>query len=412
MRITTALLALSLSLATIAPPGASGFAPGPVTPDVQELVQRGDYDQALAELKKNQELFPYNKALRADLAALYALIAQREIKQNRFREACSYLEEARALEPDDASYLLMRGATLYLAKEYDAARAELEQAPDNVTALTYLGKISYDTGDLDGALARWRSALALEPENPQVKELAEKATRELAVESHMDKGYSSMFDLTYDAELPQGLAAEVMDALESAYSTVGADLETFPRTRIPVILYTRSDYRSVTEGPDWSGGLYDGKIRLPVGGTAHLTPQLRAVLFHEYTHVLVHEVARGRVPTWFNEGLAEVEGRREFSPPLGALARARRADALLGKEALSGSFTTLPTEKVLLAYQQSYSLVQFMVYRYGWYSVRQILQVLGEREPMETAVSKALSDWSLDLPGVLREWQASLPAAE
>ncbi|UFS70893.1 hypothetical protein LPW11_01610 [Geomonas sp. RF6] len=408
MRTTALLLALLLLLFATSLPGAVAAAPLSSSSRLQDLVNRGEYDQALSETRKTHELFPYNETARANLAALYALIAQREMKQNRYREACGYLEEARSLEPQNLSWLLMRGVALYLAKDYDAARSELEQAPENVTALTYLGKISYDTGDLATALARWQSALALEPKNAAIKELAEKATREAAVESRMDKGYSSMFDITFDAELPQALSAEVMDALESAYATVGADFELFPQSRVPVILYTRSDYRSVTEGPDWSGGLYDGKIRLPLGGTNHLTPQLRAVIFHEYTHVLVHELTRGRAPTWLNEGLAEVEGRREFAPPLHALAEARRSNALLGKASLSAPFTSLSGNKVLLAYQQSYSLVQFMVERYGWYAVRQILKSLGERVPVEKAVARGLQDWSLDLPGVMQEWQAAL----
>jgi hypothetical protein len=61
-----------------------------------------------------------------------------------------------------------------------------------------------------------------------------------------------------------------------------------------------------------------------------------------------------------------------------------------------------------VAYQQSYSIADFMVKRYGWYAMQGILKHLGERASLELAVSKAMADWSLDLPGVLQEWKESL----
>ena len=121
----------------------------------------------------------------------------------------------------------MRGVALYLGKNYDQAREEFSQAGEGAEPLTYLGRISYDTGDLPGALAFWRRALVLDPASAMLKDLIDKAERELPVESKMDKGYSSMFDVSYDAELPPGLAAEVLDALENAYNSVGADLGLF-----------------------------------------------------------------------------------------------------------------------------------------------------------------------------------------
>ena len=39
-----------------------------------------------------------------------------------------------------------------------------------------------------------------------------------------------------------------------------------------------------------------------------------------------------------------------------------------------------------------------------------ILKGLGERATLDAAVARAMADWSLDLPGVLREWHESLPA--
>jgi tetratricopeptide (TPR) repeat protein len=379
--------------------------PNSISAQAKALMKTGEYYKALDELKSGFSLFPYNETLRSDLAVAYAVIAQRDMKDSRYAEAAEFFGQAHELYPAELRFSLLRGVALYLGKNYDQARSELQQAGEGAEPLLYLGKISYDTGDLPAALAYWRQALALEPENATLKKLITKAERELPVEEKMDKGYSSMFDISYDAELPPGLAAEVLDALESAYNSVGTDLGLFPTTRIPVLLYTKSDYSSVTNGPDWSGGLYDGKIRLPVGGLSKMNPQMRSILFHELTHVLIAELTHGNIPTWLNEGLAQIEERKEFSHQSMPPTAAPKAELSLAK--LSGSFISMDRDEAGLAYQQSYSLASFMVTRYGWYAMQGVLKRLGERATLESAVAKSLSDWSLDLPGVMQEWRES-----
>ena len=406
---TARCTAAALLLLSLFAGSAGAGDPGSYSAQAKALMGSGEYYQALDELKSGFALFPYNETLRQNLAAAYVQIAQRDLKLSRFAEAADFFGQARDLYPGDLRFTLMRGVAFYLAKNYDQARAELNQAGEGAEQLLYLGKISYDTGDLPAALASWRRALELEPDNAMLKGLIAKAERELPVESKMDKGYSSMFDISYDAELPPGLAAEVLDALESAYNGVGSDLGLFPTTRIPVLLYTKSDYSSVTAGPDWSGGLYDGKIRLPVGGLTKMTPQMRSILFHEFTHVLVAELTHGNIPTWLNEGLAQIEERKEFTAHGTMPILAGQGGGLLSLATLSGSFIAMDRAQAGLAYQQSYSIASFMVTRYGWYAMQEILKHLGERATLELAVSKALSDLSLDLPGVLREWREALP---
>ncbi|MBU5614879.1 peptidase MA family metallohydrolase [Geomonas azotofigens] len=390
----------------------TAFAADPLTygSKAQQLISKGDFAQALDELKSATSRFPYDQELKHQLAFTYTELAKRDLQSGRFAQAAENFKQAHELLPESKELALMRGIALYLNKDYPAARDELLQAGEGSEPLVYLGKISYDTGDLTGALQLWRRAKELDPSNKVLAGLIEKAERELPVEARMDKGYSSMFDLSFDAELPPGLSTQVLDALESAYNTVGADLGVFPTTRIPVLLYTKKDYRSVTAGPDWSGGLYDGKIRLPVGGLTELTPQLRAIIFHEFTHVLVAELTHGNVPTWFNEGLAEIEGRKLFAPKLPQLDTAQEKH-LLPLADLSRGFTGMGGAQAWMAYQQSFAMTSFMVQRYGWYSVQEILKNLGAHADMNKAVSKALADYALDLDGVMREWRESLPAA-
>jgi tetratricopeptide (TPR) repeat protein len=378
------------------------------TSKAAELLAQGHYAKAVDYLKTEYSRYPYDNSLRVSLATAYYLLGQRELEATRYNEAAEHFTEAHELFPGDNDLRVLRGKALYMAKKYDAARAELEQAGDGPDALCLLARVSYDTGDLPTAIAYWKRAQEKSPADKGIAAMIEKAERELAVESKMDKGYSSMFDLTFDAELPPGLSSEVLDTLEKAYNTVCADLNFFPSSRIPVLLYTKKDFSSVTQTPDWAGGFYDGKIRLPIGGISSLTPQLRGVLFHEFTHVVTVEMAGGDSPTWLHEGLAEIERRKEFNRPFSDIKTAASQNHMLSQDRLSGSFLSMSLQETLVAYEQSYSLANFMVSRYGWYAVQGILKNLAARSDTKTAVAKALSDYGLDLQGVMDEWRTSL----
>lgn len=374
-----------------------------------ELLTKGEYEKALEQLQKAFSFFPYDETLRKNLAVAYMYVGKKEMENNRYLEAAENFDHARELSPGNATYGMMRGIAFYLAKNYDAAKFELRRAIDDGNRTTdvyyFLGRAHYDSGELESAVDSLVKAQELEPGNKIVTDLLEKLRKEIAVESKMDRGHSSKFEVSYDTEATSSLADSVLDALEAAYNRIGSDLDYFPAARIPVILYTKKDYRLVTSSPEWSGGLYDGKIRLPIGGATELTPQLRAILFHEYTHVVVNELTRGNVPTWLNEGLAEYEGRREYNTPMAELGGTAKSGSYLAFASLEGSFGGLSSKQASLAYQQSYSLVNYMIGAYGWFNVKEILMNLGKRMPVDAALSKALGGFAMDYAGMVREWQ-------
>lgn len=400
---------LVLLLLSITVSEASADSPDVPNDSARELIRRGEYDKALEQLKEAFSLFPYNESIRKNLTAAYAAVGKKELERKEFDAAAENFDNARKLSPDNQEYGILRGIALYLGKHYDAAAIELEQSRqnggDNVPLLFYLGRVYYDSGDLEKALAAWDAALAIEPGNKPIHDMAEKARRESAVESGMEKGYSSMFVISYDEGTRSDLADAVLDALESAYNRVGYDLSYYPTARVPVILYNKKDYRSVTAGPDWSGGLYDGKVRLPIGGAKEVSSVLRGVLFHEYTHVVVGELTKGNCPTWLNEGLAEIEGRREYNPAMPELAGAAKSGALFPFSSMEKSLASLDAKNALLAYQQSYAMVSFMISAYGWHKVRETLVNLGAGMRFETAIAGAFADYGLDFAAIVKEWQ-------
>jgi len=373
------------------------------------LMEKGEHSKALEQLQKAYSMSPYDQVLKKNLAEAYTFVGQRQMRENKYEDAAVSFDRARELFPDIPRYYVMRGIALYFCKYPDAAQNELERARgiggDSPDILFYLARIQYDNGNLASALELLEKAVALKPDFSVAQEMIEKLKRELTVENRMDRDYSSKFVISYDADMKSHLANDILSTLEDAYSNVGRDLSTFPTGRITVILYTKKDYKSVTAGPDWSGGLYDGKIRLPIGGAQELTDQLKSVLFHEYTHVVVQEITHGNCPTWLNEGLAELEGRKIFNHPLIGHGKSSKNETFIPFAKLESGFTSLGSKEAAVSYEQSFSLVNFMVNSYGWPKVTEILLNLGAGLNSSAAIKKAMADFGLDFDGVVEEWR-------
>ena len=124
--------------------------------------------------------------------------------------------------------------------------------------------------------------------------------------------------------------------------------------------------------------------------------------------MVVRELTKGNCPSWLNEGLAEVEGRKEYDSPLAALEGAVKTGTVLPFTSLEKSLASLNGNDALLAYQQGYAMVRFMISAYGWHKVREILVNLGTGMTIEAAIAKTLADYGLDYQGIVEEWQAQV----
>jgi tetratricopeptide (TPR) repeat protein len=378
----------------------------------RELLMRGEYEKGIEQLREAYLLFPLNTVFKRNLAEGYAAFGHQHFKQKRYEQADENFIKAQELYPEEAGYALLRGICNYHLKKYDVARYELERAkglkPDSVEVLYYLGLVQFETDNRPQALELWEQALKLSPGRKEIVELLEKGRKENSVESGMDRGHSSRFDLTYDPGVDTAFVLAILDVLESAANLVGAELGMFPEARVPVGIYKRADFKTVTDSPDWSGGVYDGKIRLPFGSLTEITPVMRGVLYHEYAHVVVFELTRGNCPLWLNEGIAEMFGRMQYNQPLPAFGRAARAGKLVDFRKLEANFSDFSTSAAALAYQQSYAMVNYMVTTYGWHRVRQILTLLGNGRTFDDAVATALKDYNLTYDGLVKEWRVSV----
>jgi peptidase MA superfamily protein len=175
-------------------------------------------------------------------------------------------------------------------------------------------------------------------------------------------------------------------ALEAARARVVAQLGDPRPDPVTVVLYERGQFSDVTRSHAWVDGLFDGRIRLPVGPTLPRRAQLERIVTHEYAHAVIHGRARGRAPRWLHEGLAQaLEGRV--------------ADAALASGSLTlGGLETLVTEADARRARAGYELALYVVGdlldRGGMESMRALLARLAAGETIENAAERVYG-WRL-----------------
>ena len=183
----------------------------------------------------------------------------------------------------------------------------LEIAPELAEAREISGDLHYQEGSLAQARAEWEKAAAgAGPPRHGLGAKLDRVGRELSVEGGFERDVSRHFTIQFDGPVPRAVARTALSLLERAYDRLWHDFGRSPQHDLPVILYTRGLFDEITRSPAWVGGTYDGKIRVPVGGLQTETDaqRLEPILTHELAHAFIRANVPGRLPLWFEEGLA------------------------------------------------------------------------------------------------------------
>ena len=389
-----------------------------------------DYAALITRLRQEVYEHPGMASIRQQLAVTYNNYGVSFSSQGQWDQAVIQLKEALRLEPDNPEFQ-KNLANIYLNQASEAlkryrpreAKVLVQQAlqltPEHVEAYSLLGEIEYGSQRLKEARAAWKKALELDPSRQELAKRLEQVTQELPVESNLERLPQAYFDFRYASTLESPVSYEIRDALLQARKVVGGDFALWPSYKLVVLLYSDEDFRALRkEKPEWVAGEFDGKIRVPVPEGEVNLAAMKTILFHEYTHALVHDLTGGQCPTWLNEGLAEYEGRRHMVGALSTLTHAMENNGLVPWARLDDSFgLSLTAEQVRLAYEQSYSILRYLVERYGFWRIRRVLRDLSQGMALDAAlaqefhikVARLEDTWRKWLPGML-EASRSEPA--
>ena len=286
------------------------------------------------------------------------------------------------LRNNEAVELLEQGQAARAAELFEACLAE---RPDDAVFRKNLGEAlvaralaEHDEGRLREAVGSLERALELLDERPLLAEMLERWRTSHDLEEGFVRLENEHFELSFDGAREELLLSdwEVLKVLEDAYFELqllfrrdpfreAADAGGGGLPKIQVTLYRREEFAAVTGLGDWAGGVFDGRVRVPVEHFGHERGRLTEVLHHELAHWFVRELGGRDVPGWLNEGLAQwVEPGRARSV---AAARARLAGSEpfpLAK--LAGSLGRWKDPaSIRRAYAESLALVDRVATHYG-----------------------------------------------
>ena len=292
--------------------------------------------------------------------------AWRLIQSGDGPRAAKLFAEALDARPNDPVLLFGAGVAAHLqGKAKDATtnlRRALEIAPDLTPAAIVLGQIEYSNGDINQAISTYEKALKHAPRNPHLMSRLESWRADAEANRGFVERRVDRFRVLFQGHVDKPLAARATDLLEAAFWRIGKALRAYPSEPIVVMLYTEKQFRDITQAPEWSGGLYDGRIRIPAAGAAQSPQLFERVLVHELTHAMIAGLAPRGVPVWLHEGLAQYfEGDDTTS----ALRRLKAIGQVVPLRYLEASFNRLTAAQALVAYDESLVIVDAILQRPG-----------------------------------------------
>lgn len=377
--------------------------------DGLELFAKEKWVEAAVAFERALKLMPGNEALRKNLAHAQFKDGVKHLDEKDVEGARSRFRRAIATDDKIDQFHLFLGVAAYQAKDDDEAQAEfrrtLELDPKSAVAHENLGHVLYRNNRLEDAIAEWEKALEIDPKSESAKAALEKARRERDVEGKFLRDRVAHFEIAYDGDRDPLVSTQVLEMLDEAYYRVGSDLSHYPSTPTSVVIYSQQEFSSVTASHGWVGGLFDGKIRVPVKNFARQKAGLARTLMHEYTHVVVASLCSS-CPTWLNEGLAQLEEGADVGEADATLRSAAKQGSVRAFSKIPASFASIPDPlEVKILYAQSLSFVRWLHDRNGSYSFHELLVTLARTKDFEKSFQSTFHE---TIGNLEEEWRQTI----
>jgi hypothetical protein len=216
--------------------------------------------------------------------------------------------------------------------------------------------------------------------------------------------------LTLEGPPASAAAVRAMaDGASRVLTQVEDDLGLRPERAFRMVLVPASGLDDSTlakideAAPPWAAGYMLPELRLGAiridKASSYPYGTLESVLAHESAHLILHDAVAGRLPLWFEEGVATAQGRRWSAADAWAYSRALLTSDVPSLAALDTSFHA-SADEAEIAYVASFSFVSWSERRYGRDFIARILRETKSR-PFAAAwrmvaaepLARAEADW-------------------
>jgi len=210
----------------------------------------------------------------------------------------------------------------------------------------------------------------------------------------------------YEGDEP--FTRELMGTAQQALMRLAEDTGAEPESPVEIYIYAKAEdlLGAMIFPQEWTGGVaYTRFSTIAIGIPPGDLDWGKRAMTHELTHLVIHQVVfnpYNNLPTWLDEGLAMyAEGSLEpvFIDLLG---KAINEDRLITVRSLSSPFSAYAEESVL-AYAQSYSLLDFIINNYGQSRMLELLKAFHEGSGYDEALQKV---YGFDMDGLNKLWRS------
>lgn len=278
----------------------------------------------------------------------------------------------------------------------------VEHADD--PALTfYMGLSHYYLGR-DAIAIRYLRRSVETRDTPVARDLLER----LEKQSEILRGPSlttSHFVIRYEEPKSARIATQIAEVLERAFADYEQKLSHSPRDQTLVLLTTRRHFYDITRAPDWSGGINDGRVYLPIGGLEDVDDEVRRVATHELVHSFLRSITNGNIPVWLNEGIAMYMTGENPDNYTRVLSEQSSKDQLVPLSGLEGSFKGFAgAQSAELAYAEALIATTYLVRQYGMSELNRMLKTLSSGTRFDDALKQRYRMDYIELEKKVREF--------
>ena len=247
-----------------------------------------------------------------------------------------------------------------------------QRFPNNPELLSLCGTAAYKSDDLRLALQFWKESLFIQAD-PAVQSAYLAVLHESQNDTSATKTFGNRFLLRYDGAVADDETARAMVAiLDEEFARISFQIGCRADERIVTIVQSREAYLKTTGAPGWSGGGYDGKIRIPMLDRAQPSPRARQIFAHELVHACLANI--GPWPIWLHEGLAQrLSGETNFPGSAEAIKALAKEGKLPKLDDLGSTWGAKSAAEAQFAYGMARTAVDLFFQYHGEFGIRNLM---------------------------------------
>lgn len=374
--------------------------------EIRALFAEKRYAEALELIKKelgqiarSEEQNGYRSWLERQRWIVMTAQAWVFLEKQNCTAAMTLLEEIPELERPDVALKGM-GYCKFLSREWQEADSLLtrflQTQKSDHEALEMLSRTKESQGLYEEALElteilkdvdpEEKVALDIEPLRKSLLAKQDESLNQLTREG-------SYFTLHYQPSLSPDFLDRVAETVQKTGLKLNLEFGIdYPAKSIDIFLHSAERFGEITHGPEWSTGIYDGQIRLPVPASGIFDEQVARAIRHEMTHALLSEmVQRRNLPTWFQEGFAQLSECEQFCMQYDYAATTQK---FMPIEMFEKPFLSLSTREAQVAYKQSLYMTILLVHYRKEADIKQMFSLLPSLDPLSSNEIIAQAGWS------------------